>query len=110
MVMTTYITFHKFRRRRLWWKSALWKRIIRGILAGGFRWGIYEGFDHIDTDSSPNYYMLQAASYFFCGVTIFGVLPYVFDLLKLNRRTELIEDDDEYQELQGIRQQTYGSY
>lgn len=72
-----------------WWKTGWIKKIIRMILSGGIGYGIYYGFNSINTyDAHTSYVFHYCINVFICGIVCFGGLTYVFSKLNLTKTDE----------------------
>ena len=75
-----------------WWKNEYWKRIMRGVITSGIAYGIYYGFSSIKTyDNTTEYVFNYAVSVFICAYLSFGIMPLVFEKVKLNLREDLAQ-------------------
>lgn len=69
-----------------WWKTNYAFRVIRGVLSAAACYGLFFLFNLIETYDNPTTYGLNyAIPGYICGYLTFGVLPLVFQKIKLNR-------------------------
>ena len=81
------ITDHLRRHEKIskqWWKTELWKRILRALLASGICIAIFMGFDKINcTETGTEYVFTYVIPLFLIGMIYTGLLPYLFTRVKL---------------------------
>jgi hypothetical protein len=71
-----------------WWKTSYFKRILRGVISGTVCYLIFTGFSYIETYDNPTTFGLNyAIPGFISSYVTFGVLPLVFQRMKLNNKT-----------------------
>ena len=69
---------------KTWWKTELWKRFIRALLAAGISVAIFFGFNSINcTETATEYTFEYMIPLFIVGITYTGILPYLFMHCKL---------------------------
>jgi len=67
--MTDHLRKHQ-KISKTWWKTALWKRIIRAVIAAGTSIAIFLGFDRINcTETATEYTFIYLIPLFIIGIT-----------------------------------------
>lgn len=88
---------------KIWWHGTLWKRGVCALIAIGVEVAIFFTLSTFHTDAIPVYqvmsrYCIHYMLFFFaCGYSFTGVLPYLFQRLKL-----LVVEDKTVEDEEGI--------
>ena len=78
-----------------WWKTNNLKKIARVVISGSSTYGLYYGFNQIETyDAHTKFIFHYVINVFISGLLGFGALPIIFDKIKLNNR-----DDGGYKDI-----------
>lgn len=78
-----------------WWMTPVWKRIVRGIIAGGFSYGVYSAFDLFDFEyDSSSYVFNHVIPLLIISFVVHGLLPLLFSKIHLALTISPSADDE----------------